>query len=115
VIPEQTQLCLHTYSIHRDARYFHTPEAFLPERWLKKGAPVGEHNMAAFIPFSYGPTMCVGKNLALMEMRMLLCSLLRHFRFSKAPGVDYAEWEEKIRDWYLVHQEPLVVSVSLRE
>jgi len=114
VVPEQTQLVLHTYSILRDPRYFHTPEAFLPQRWLSKGAPAGEHDTAAFIPFSHGPTMCVGKNLALMEMRMVVCWVLRRFRFSKAPGVDYAEWERKIQDWYLVHQEPLVVNVSLR-
>jgi len=115
VIPEQTQLSLHTHSIHRDARNFHSPEAFLPERWLSKGAPAGEHNTAAFIPFSYGPANCVGKNLALIEMRMLLCWVLRRFRFSKAPGIDYEGWEEKIQDWFIVHQEPLMVSVSFRE
>ncbi|KAH8990970.1 high nitrogen upregulated cytochrome P450 monooxygenase 2 [Lactarius akahatsu] len=81
VIPEETQLCLHTYSIHHDLRNFHTPEAFLPERWLSTGAPVGEHNTAAFFPFSYGPTICAEKNLALMEMRMLLCWVLQRFRF----------------------------------
>ncbi|KAI0279986.1 cytochrome P450 [Russula aff. rugulosa BPL654] len=115
VIPEYTQITLHTYSIHRDERYFHTPDAFLPERWLSKGAPAGEHNTAAFLPYSYGPTMCAGKNLAQMEMRMVLCWILRHFLFSKAPGVVYEEWEGKIRDWFVVHQEPLLVSVSLRE
>jgi cytochrome P450 len=115
VIPEQTQLCLHTYSIHRDPRYFHTPEEFLPERWFSTGAPPGEHNAAAFFPFSYGPTICAGKNLALMEMRMLLCWVLRRFRFSKAPGISYEEWEEKIQDWFVVHHDPLLVNVSLRE
>jgi cytochrome P450 len=115
VIPEWTQIALHTYSIHRDARYFHTPDAFLPERWFSKGAPVGEHNTAAFFPFSYGPTICAGKNMALMEMRMVLCWILRNFRFSRAPGVVYEEWEAKIQDWFVVHHEPLLVSVSLRE
>jgi cytochrome P450 len=115
VIPEWTQLSLHTYSIQRDARYFHTPEAFLPQRWFSKGAPAGEHNTAAFIPFSYGPTICAGKNLAQMEMRMVLCWILRLFRFSKAPGVVYEEWEEKIQDWFVVHHEPLMVSVSRKE
>ena len=115
VIPEETQLFLHTYSIHRDARYFHTPEAFLPGRWFSKGMHGGEHNPAAFIPFSYGPTICAGKNLALMEMRVLLCWVLRQFQFSKAPGVDYEEWERKIQDWFVVHHEPLMVSVSLRQ
>jgi cytochrome P450 len=115
IIPEQTQVTLHTYSIHRDSRYFHTPDAFLPERWFINGAPAGEHNTAAFVPFSYGPAICAGKNLALMEMRMVLCWLLGRFRFSKAPGVDYAEWEKGIQDWFVVHQEPLLVNISLRE
>jgi cytochrome P450 len=115
VIPEWTQITLHTYSIHRDARYFHTPDTFLPERWFSKGAPAGEHNTAAFFPFSYGPTICAGKNMAVMEMRMVLCWMLRHFCFSRAPGIVYEEWEAKIKDWFVVHQEPLLVGVSLRE
>ncbi|KAH9035154.1 high nitrogen upregulated cytochrome P450 monooxygenase 2 [Lactarius deliciosus] len=114
IIPEETQLCLHTYSIHRDPRNFHTPEAFLPERWLNT-APAGEHNTAAFFPFSYGPTICAGKNLALMEMRMVTCWVLRRFQFSKAPGVIYEEWEGRILDWFIVHQDPLLVGVSHRE
>ncbi|KAH9959236.1 high nitrogen upregulated cytochrome P450 monooxygenase 2 [Russula dissimulans] len=115
VIPEWTQLFLHTYSIHRDERNFHTPEAFLPERWFSKGAPAGEHNPVAFIPFSYGPTICAGKNLALMELRMVLCWVLRRFQFSKAPGVAYEGWEGKVLDWFVVHIDPLPVKVSIRE
>jgi len=114
-IPEETQLSLHTYSIHRDPRNFYRPDAFLPERWLSKGAPAGEHNTAAFFPFSYGPANCVGKNLALMEMRMVLCWMLRRFRFSMAAGVAYEGWEARIRDWNVINNDPLLVSISLRE
>ncbi|KAN0137375.1 Cytochrome P450 [Lactarius tabidus] len=115
VIPEETQIVLHTYSIHRDPRNFHSPDAFLPERWFSTGAPAGEHNTAAFFPFSYGPANCAGKNLALLEMRMLLCWVIRRFRFSKAPGVGYEEWEGRIQDWFVVHQDPLLMSISPRE
>jgi hypothetical protein len=65
-----------------------------------------------FFPFSYGPTIYAGKNMALIEMRMVLCWILR---FSRAPGVVYEEWEAKTQDWFVVHHEPLFVSVSLRE
>ncbi|KAH9971364.1 high nitrogen upregulated cytochrome P450 monooxygenase 2, partial [Lactifluus volemus] len=114
VIPEETQVFLHTYSIHRDPRYFYTPEEFLPERWFSTDALTREHNTAAFFPFSYGPAICAGKHLALMEMRMVLCWVLRRFRFSKAPDFSYEEWEEKIQDWFVVHHDPLLVNVSLR-
>ena len=51
----------------------------------------------------------------MMEMRMLLCWVLRRFRFSKTPGVDYEEWEGKILDWFVVHHEALLVNISPRE
>ena len=115
VIPEETQVALHTYSIQRDPRNFHSPDTFLPERWFTTGAPAGEHNTAAFFPFSYGPANCAGKNLALLEMRMLLCWVIRRFQFFKAPGVNYEEWEGRILDWFVVHQDPLLMSISPRE
>ncbi|KAN0137403.1 Cytochrome P450 [Lactarius tabidus] len=115
IIPEETQVVLHTYSIHRDPRNFHMPDSFLPERWLSTGAPAGEHNTTAFFPFSYGPTNCVGKNLALMEMRMVLCWVLQRFRFSKAPGISLEGWEGRTLDWFAMQQAPLLVSVSFRE
>jgi hypothetical protein len=115
VIPEETQVTIHVYSIQRDPRNFHTPDAFLPERWFSTGAPAGKHNPAALLPFSYGPANCAGKNLALMEMRMVLCWVLRRFRFSKAPGFSYEEWEGKVQDWFVVHQPPLLASISIRE
>ena len=87
----------------------------MPERWLSKGVPAGEHNTAAFFPFGYGPTICVGKNLALMEMRMVLCWLLQRFRFSKAAGYSYEDWEARIQDWNVIQNDPLLVSISLRE
>ncbi|KAI0265783.1 high nitrogen upregulated cytochrome P450 monooxygenase 2 [Gloeopeniophorella convolvens] len=112
IIPEETQVFLHTYSIHRDSRNFYKPEAFLPERWLSPSVLDGAHNTAAFTPFSYGPAICAGKNIALLEMRMVLCWLLRHFHFSEAAGVSYQGWEARIQDWFVVHQDPLFVNLS---
>ena len=56
----------------------------------------------------------MGKNLALMEMRVLLCWMTRQLQFTKVPGVSLDEWEGKILDWFSVHQDPLLVRVSLR-
>ncbi|KAN0137395.1 Cytochrome P450 [Lactarius tabidus] len=114
-IPEETQLSLHTYSIHRDPQNFHTPEAFIPERWFSNGAPAGEHNASAFFPFGYGRTICAGKNLALMEMRMVLCWTLRCLRFSKAAGITCEGWDGRIQDRNVMHIGPLLVKISLRE
>ncbi|KAI0265868.1 high nitrogen upregulated cytochrome P450 monooxygenase 2 [Gloeopeniophorella convolvens] len=115
LIPDQTQILLHTYTIHRDPRNFYSPDAFRPERWLASGTPMGTHNPTAFFPFSFGPTACAGKALALMEMRMVVCWLLRHFHFAAAPGNRLGAWEESLRGHFVMYRGPLMVEVSLRE
>jgi len=103
------------------AQYRRFANAFLPERWFSKSKDVtpklaaGEHNAAAFFPFSHGPTICAGKNLALLEMRMVLCWVLWRFRFSRLPGFPYEEWEGRIQDWFVIRVDPLPVHVSVRE
>ncbi|KAH9990641.1 high nitrogen upregulated cytochrome P450 monooxygenase 2 [Russula compacta] len=123
VIPEQTQLFLHTHSIQRDPRNFSMPDAFLPQRWIGTEAetttsspPLGitTHNPAAFIPFSYGPTACVGKNLALMEMRFVASHMVQLYEFRAASGYDMKEWEGTLRDWFVLQRGPLMVNVAPR-
>ena len=66
----------------------------------------GKHNSAGFFPFSYGPRKCVGKNLASTRLRMLLCWMLRRFRFSESLGVSLEWWEEMYSGWIVVvHQD----------
>lgn len=42
----------------------------------------------AFAPFSIGPFGCIGKNLALMELRTLTTELVLRYNVSLAPGED---------------------------
>ena len=134
VVPEETQLFVHTYSIHRDPRNFSNPEAFLPERWLEHGSPdpsiiVGEHplnavpdkrssfpqhNTSAFMPFSHGPRMCVGKNLALMEMRMLVTWILSRFDLQPTEGSALEQWEATLEDWFVLTRGTLPARVTVR-
>ncbi|KAI0067765.1 high nitrogen upregulated cytochrome P450 monooxygenase 2 [Artomyces pyxidatus] len=118
VIPEQTTVFVHTYSIHRDPRNFSSPDSFLPERWLGTDAAITAHNLTAFFPFSYGPYNCVGKNLALLEIRMAVASLVQKFNFQpesegKKPGVE--TWEGGLRDFYVLRKGPLWVEVVSRK
>ncbi|KAI0265912.1 high nitrogen upregulated cytochrome P450 monooxygenase 2 [Gloeopeniophorella convolvens] len=114
VFPEQTQLAIHTYSVQRDPRNFYAPDAFEPQRWIAAERLEGPHNPRAFIPFSYGPTGCAGKSLALMELRMLLCWLLRRFHFSAIPGTQPGTWEEGLKDRFVLTRDALMLDVSLR-
>lgn len=51
---------------------------FYPERWLKESkCPM--HSLENYIPFGAGPRFCPGKNLAILEMKLVLSMLFKNF------------------------------------
>ncbi|EMD39450.1 hypothetical protein CERSUDRAFT_111756 [Gelatoporia subvermispora B] len=126
-LPEGTNASVHFYSVHRDSRNFapHTT-SFWPDRFriaageiTPADAGIDErnfvHNAAAFVPFSFGPANCVGKNLALQEMRMTVCLLMQRLEMRFAPGFDPESYEQGLRDYFVVKKPELRVDVSLRD
>lgn len=58
--------------------YFTEANQFNPNRWMALSrCPV--HNTDAFMPFGAGPRFCPGRNLALLEMKMVLSMLYKNF------------------------------------
>ncbi|KAJ6583187.1 cytochrome P450 [Mycena sp. CBHHK59/15] len=111
-IPEGTQVYVPPYSLHLDSRYFSpSPERFMPERWID---PSLVPHTAAFIPFSYGPSNCVGRNLARQEIGMVACLLLSRLEIRFAPLFDAAAWPQQLHDHFVSNKGPLMVSVSRR-
>lgn len=115
-IPPKTKLRLHFWSLHRDPRNFSHPDTFWPERWLAAEGAIGPdgavkdlvfegkpltHNLMAFIPFSTGPSNCVGKNLAMQEMRTFICCFVQRFHVRFADAYDPARFEESMEDKFV--------------
>ena len=70
--------------------HFGEPEKFNPERWIKeeKGlCPMG-HDTKAYIPFGAGARFCPGKNLAMLEMKIVLSMLMKHFKVEMMTSKD---------------------------
>lgn len=74
--PPGTVLSVPTYSIHHSKEIW-GPDAdeFKPERWENLTA----RQKNAFIPFSYGPRACVGRNVAEMEMKLIVATWARRY------------------------------------
>jgi cytochrome P450 len=78
---------------------------FIPERWGDK--PELIHNKAAFAPFSSGVYSCVGKQLALMELRSVVARTVTQFNIGFAPGEDGTNLLTKTRDVFTLDLAPL--------
>jgi cytochrome P450 len=70
--------CQHT--IHYDSEVFPSPGKFDPERFLEPNVvPTG-----SWRPFERGPRACVGRDLAVDELRVVLLLTVRDFEFECA-------------------------------
>lgn len=54
---------------------------FKPERWLKDKVFVPENPYNVFV-FQIGPRVCLGKDFAMLQMKLVAARLLTHFTFS---------------------------------
>lgn len=73
------------------------------------------HNTNSFVPFSFGPSNCVGKNLALLEMRMIICLCMQKLEMRFQEDWDRSEWHNKLEDLFVTGMGSLPVSISRRD
>ncbi|GIY08404.1 cytochrome P450 4c3 [Caerostris extrusa] len=74
---KRTQVIVSPLLVHRDEDVFPDPEKFDPERFLpENSAHIPE---CAYIPFAAGPRGCIGRVFAEMEVKILVCHILRNF------------------------------------
>ncbi|WP_370981045.1 cytochrome P450 [Agaribacterium sp. ZY112] len=75
-----TLVCLLSGEAYNE-QLFPDCEAFKPERWLNM-----ENSRATasqLMPFGFGARLCPGRQLSLVEMRLALIELIRHYRFER--------------------------------
>jgi benzoate 4-monooxygenase len=104
--PPGTALSVPAYTIHHSkAIWGDDADDFVPERWDE--GRITEKQKEAFIPFSYGPRACVGRNVAEMELKCIVGTVFRNFEFR-----DEHEGELQTREGFL--RKPLGFNVGVR-
>jgi len=74
--PKGAILAISPLATGRNTKYFDHPSEYRPERWtreLERSLPKG-----AYVPFAAGPRVCLGKQFAMMEMRIILGTLIQN-------------------------------------
>ena len=72
-IPLNSTIATVPYILHRDPTLWEDPLNFKPERFEKD--PVHPY---AYVPFGGGPRMCIGKNFALIELKIVLSKIFQN-------------------------------------
>ncbi|XP_028832552.1 cytochrome P450 2U1 [Denticeps clupeoides] len=83
-IPKGTVIIPNLWSVHRDPTVWDNPDDFNPTRFLDEEGKLlrNEH----FIPFGIGRRVCMGEQLAKMELFLMFTNLMQSFTFKLPKG-----------------------------
>ncbi len=86
VFPKGAILAVSPLAVGRNPKYYDRPLEFRPERWTRefeRQLPRG-----AYVPFAAGPRVCLGKQFAMMEMRIVLGTLMQNVDINVLDGFE---------------------------
>ncbi|XP_066278637.1 cytochrome P450 2U1-like [Branchiostoma lanceolatum] len=83
-IPAGTNILMNLWSVHMNPQLFPEPDNFNPDRFLDQDGNFVKHE--ELIPFSVGPRVCLGEQLAKMEGFLLFVYLMQRFTFKLPEG-----------------------------
>lgn len=89
VLPRGTGISCQPYLMHRVEAIFPEPETWVPERWMQRDGESEEdyknrlkEMQRYMMPFGKGVRMCLGMNVAVIEMKLALANLYWRFELN---------------------------------
>lgn len=87
VIPANTELFIPLLALHHDPEIWgQDVHLFKPERFANGVAKATNNNVTRFVPFGFGPRICVGLNFATNEAKISLSMILQRYKFTLSPN-----------------------------
>ncbi|PTB65098.1 cytochrome P450 [Trichoderma citrinoviride] len=110
-VPPGTNIDIWYWTMFHYPDFWTQPEDFIPERWL--GDPrFANDQKQIFTPFSVGPRVCIGKNLAYAEMRLILAKLI--WRYDIELLDESIGWDVKSKVYIGYQKPPLYIRLKPR-
>lgn len=83
-VPRGSHIFICPYAIHRNPKYWDSPDLFNPERFKPKYAK--NRPKCAYIPFGMGERVCIGKHLAMLITTCVLAKVAQRYHFRLESG-----------------------------
>ncbi|KAI0109866.1 cytochrome P450 [Daldinia grandis] len=112
-IPGNVTIVAPRYSLARLDSSYEEPDQFIPERWTTR--PEMVKDARGFAPFSQGRFNCIGKNLAMTEMRFVIALLVKKFKVEFWGDEKGAKLFADLRDQFTAAPGRLDLRFRLRE
>jgi cytochrome P450 len=81
-IPAGTMVVPYIFGAHHDASIWPDPEAFDPERFSTERS--GGRHRFAYLPFGGGPRLCIGNNMAITQILLIIVAVVQKYDFAMA-------------------------------
>jgi cytochrome P450 len=79
-IPGNVRVSAMPYALHRNGDVFPDPGSWRPERWLQASEAEMKEMLRWFWAFGSGGRMCIGSNLAMQEMKLIVTAIYTNWR-----------------------------------
>jgi cytochrome P450 len=80
LMPAGAQVVMPQWVVHRDERFFDSPDEFIPDRWTEEFER--RLHKYAYFPFGGGARLCIGRSFAMMEAAMILAVIAQKFQIT---------------------------------
>ncbi|KAK5452376.1 hypothetical protein LTS15_007442 [Exophiala xenobiotica] len=110
-IPAGTVVGCNAWTVHRDKKFYGVDaDEFRPERWLDPDKERVRYMENLSFAFGGGPRVCIGKNIAMLEITKFIPEFFRRFEVRLVDPNHY-----RLRPGWLVVQEGLDVNFQRRD
>jgi cytochrome P450 len=84
-IPAKALVVISSYAVHHNTAVWPSPYSFDPDRFTTD--KVKERSKFAHLAFGGGPHLCIGKDFAIVEAKLILATVAQKYRLVVADGV----------------------------
>ncbi len=81
-IPAGILVVPYIYGTHHDPTHWPNPETFDPERFSAERS--SDRHRFAYLPFGGGPRLCIGNNMAIVQILLIIVTIVRKYDFTLA-------------------------------